>query len=316
MALKIILVISMISFVSQVVGGFIFGSLSVLSDGFHSLFDNVGNIFRFVVLSIPMVVLSLSYRQEHNREKETFKREFRGKLLEKLKQIDLEKSTFHAMRFNALMLPVTGSLICIAGGYRAWDKHSIHAGISMWFAGVGLVCNLLQIVVLFVLDAEKDMKDVFFHLLGDAMGSVFALSAMWINSYKGDDHWWVDPILTIGLGVWMCYVGITLLEKTTPKETKAQFPDHRVLAIGRFTILISPKHSHDSCDHSGPYTHTWAYDHSEPCSDTSDCGHSGPSDSDYNKPQEDASDSNDNKTHSNTLDSDHGKCHTDVSTCG
>lgn len=271
MALKAILIISFISFVTQVAGGLFFGSLSVLSDGFHSLFDNIGNIFRFFVLSIPMVIVFLSHRQGKNRAKETFTSEFREKLLQKLKQIDVEKSTFHAMRFNAVMLPATGILISIAGGYRAWDKHSVHADISMWIAAVGLVCNLLQIVVFLVLDAEKDMKDVFFHLLGDTLGSVSALLAMWINSYKGDDHWWVDPILTISLGAWMCYVGISLLEKTTPEETKAQFPEHRVLAVGRFTIVVSPKHSHDSCDHSAPHTNTSACGHSELHSDSTDC---------------------------------------------
>jgi Co/Zn/Cd efflux system component len=262
LALKIILIFSMISFVTQVIGGFIFGSLSVRSDGFHSLFDNIGNIFRFVVLSIPMMVLYLSHRKQQNHN--SFCGQFRTKLLQKLKHIDVEKSTLHAMRFNAVMLPVTGSLLFMAGSFRAWNKHSIHADISMWFAGVGLVCNLLQIAVLLVLDTEKDMKDVFFHLLGDTLGSVTALSALWVNSYKGDDYWWVDPILTMGLGAWMCYVGISLLEKITPEETKAQFPQQRVLAIGRFTIAVSPKHSHDSCDHGASHTHTAQGDHHDP----------------------------------------------------
>jgi hypothetical protein len=273
MALKTILIISLIAFVTQTVGGLVFGSLSVLSDGLHSLLDNVGNIFRLCVLSIPLMIPLLLSRCRDNKETETFKSVVSGKLLVKLQRMDVDKTIIHSKRFNSVMLPVTGIILILSGGYRLFHPHSIHADMSIWIAVVGLVCNLIQIAVFLVLEVKEHMKDVFLHLLGDTLHSIFALLAMVVIWCFGDDYRSLDALLTIWLGGKMVKWGISLLEEMTPQEMKEQFPEQRVWMIGSFTILLRKKHAHSGCGHHDEVKSPCS--HSEPHTEgKSPCSHS------------------------------------------
>lgn len=250
-ALKILFMISLVAFITQVVGGLFFGSLSVLSDGIHLALDNIGNLFRFCALSLPWMVSLLSkWKSTQAQGKETIKNLAVDRLLEKLNQMDVDKSTIYAKRFNAAMLPVTGAFLCLSGVYRMFYPISIHAEMSTWIAVVGLGCNLLQIAVFQVMEIKTNMKDVFLHILGDTLHSIFALLAMVILWWKGNNYWFVDPCLTIWLGWKMCKWGISLLEEMTPLDTKNLFPDGKVLMIGNVIIALHKNHSHSNgCSH-------------------------------------------------------------------
>jgi hypothetical protein len=265
MALKTILVISLVAFLTQTVGGLVFGSLSVLSDGFHSLLDNVGNIFRLCVLSIPLMIPLLLSRRSDNKETETFKSVVSRKLLEKLQRMDVDKSIVNAKRFNSAMLPVTGIILILSGGYRLFHPHSIHADMSTLIALVGLVCNLTQIAVLLILEVKEHMKDVFLHLLGDTLHSIFALLAMVVIWCFGDDYRILDALLTIWLGGKMVKWGMSLLEEMTPKDIKK--PGYRVWMIGGGINISRKIPSHSSHDEAKPPCCSGTPTEEQSCSD-------------------------------------------------
>ena len=176
--------------VAEAVGGWVSGSLALLSDAGHMLTD---------VAALGLALLAVLF----GARPADVKRTFGFRRLEVL-----------AAQFNvATLLGITGWI-----GWEAYDRlrnppEHIHLGVMAGVAAVGVVAN---VVMLFWLHGDHSLntRSAFLHVLGDAVASLAVLggaAVMWIRP----DLAWVDPVLSIGIAVlilWGC--GRLILEIT------------------------------------------------------------------------------------------------------
>jgi cobalt-zinc-cadmium efflux system protein len=176
--------------VAEAVGGWVSGSLALLSDAGHMLTD---------VAALGLALLAVLF----GARPADVKRTFGFRRLEVL-----------AAQFNvATLLVITGWI-----GWEAWDRlrnppDHIHLGVMAGVAAVGVAAN---VIMLFWLHGDHSLntRSAFLHVLGDAVASLAVLAGaaiMWIRPDLG----WVDPVLSIGIGVlilWGC--GRLVLEIT------------------------------------------------------------------------------------------------------
>ncbi|HET9599411.1 MAG TPA: cation diffusion facilitator family transporter [Anaeromyxobacteraceae bacterium] len=176
--------------VAEAVGGWVSGSLALLSDAGHMLTD---------VAALGLALLAVLFGSRPADVKRTF---------------GFRRLEVLAAQFNvATLLLITGWI-----GWEAYDRllhppEHIGLGVMAGVAAIGVVAN---VVMLFWLHGDHSLntRSAFLHVLGDAVASLAVLAGaavMWIRPDLG----WVDPVLSIGIAVlilWGC--GRLILEIT------------------------------------------------------------------------------------------------------
>lgn len=162
--------------VAEGVGGWISGSLALVSDAGHMATD---------VAALALALLAVLFASRRPDQKRTY--------------------GFRRAEVLAAQANVAG--LVLLTGWIAWEAvdrlshphEHIELGVMAGVAAVGLVANL---VVLGVLrhDHGINARSAFLHVLGDAISSVVVLlgaGAMWI-----EPGWtWIDPLLSLGIAV-------------------------------------------------------------------------------------------------------------------
>ena len=160
--------------VAEAVGGFLSGSLALVSDAGHMLTD---------VAALGLALLAVRFASRPADDKRTF---------------GFRRAEVLAAQANAAGLVVLTAWI-------AWEavdrlRHpgaAIELPIMAGVAAIGLVANL---VVLRWLHADHSLntRSAFLHVLGDAVSSVVVLAgavAMWF-----EPTWtWIDPVLSLAI---------------------------------------------------------------------------------------------------------------------
>ena len=180
--LAVSLAVTSVVMVAEAVGGWVSGSLALISDAGHMLTD---------VAALGLALLAVIF----GARPADVKRTYGFRRLEVL-----------AAQFNvATLLLITGWI-----GWEAWDRlrhpHAhIELGIMAGVAAVGLVAN---VVTLFWLHGDQNLntRSAFLHVVGDAIASVAVLAGagvMWLRPDLG----WIDPVLSVAIAVlilWGC----------------------------------------------------------------------------------------------------------------
>jgi cobalt-zinc-cadmium efflux system protein len=188
--LAVSLGVTSVVMVAEAVGGWISGSLALVSDAGHMLTD---------VAALGLALLAVLFGSRPADVKRTF---------------GFRRLEVLAAQFNvATLLLITGWI-----GWEAWDRlrnphPSIELGIMAVVAAVGLVANL---VTLFWLHGDHNLntRSAFLHVVGDAIASVAVLAGAGVM-WRRPDLAWVDPVLSIAIAVlilWGC--GRLVLEIT------------------------------------------------------------------------------------------------------
>jgi len=152
-------------------------SLALLSDAFHMLSDT---------LALGLAALAAHVGLRSPTPEKTF---------------GFKRFEVLAAFANAVLLIVLGAWTAISAVGRLWKPEHVLAGPMMIVAAAGLVLNLAVMAWLHGAGGEKNLNEesVFWHVLGDALGSVAALAAGGLMLWKG---WlWADALagLTIAL---------------------------------------------------------------------------------------------------------------------
>jgi cobalt-zinc-cadmium efflux system protein len=172
--------------VSQVVGGLISGSLSLLSDALHNFSDVISLIISYIATVLT-------------RKKETAGKTFGYKRAEIL-----------AAFINASTLIIVAILLAIEAIKRFQEPQEI---ASMWviiLAALSIILNGLSVWIL-----QKDAKDnlniksAYIHLLSDMFTSVAVLIAGILMYYL--QLWWIDGLLTLLIAVYLVYISWNIL---------------------------------------------------------------------------------------------------------
>lgn len=176
--------------VSQVVGGLISGSLSLLSDALHNLSDVVS-------LIISYVASMLSKKKASNNRTFGYKR-----------------AEVVAAFVNAATLIIVALYLVKEAIERFLHPVAIESGIVVWMALLGIIANGLSVLLLKKhSEGNLNMKSAYIHLLTDMLASVAVLAGGLLMKFF--QIYWVDAALTFAIAVYLIYVGYDLLRGST-----------------------------------------------------------------------------------------------------
>jgi cobalt-zinc-cadmium efflux system protein len=176
--------------IAEVVGGLMFKSLALLSDAAHMFTD-------VTALVIALLAICIGARAADER------RTFGYRRLEIL-----------AAAVNAVLLFGVAIFVLIEGVRRIYEPAEVQSVGMLVIAVVGLAANLVAMRVLADgKDESLNVRGAYLEVWADMIGSVGVIAAALIIRFTG---WaWVDPIVAIGIGLWVLPRTWILLRDTT-----------------------------------------------------------------------------------------------------
>lgn len=188
--LAIALSLTSVFLVAELVGAFLFDSLALLSDAAHMFTDSAA-------LAIALAAVKIGQRPPDD------KRTFGYRRFEIL-----------AAAFNAILLFAVAGYVLIEGIGRFFDPKPVESVGMLTVATIGLVVNLISMRVLAGgKDDSLNVKGAYLEVWADMLGSlgvIAAAVAIYLTGYN-----WIDPIVAIGIGLWVLPLTWVLLRDTT-----------------------------------------------------------------------------------------------------
>jgi len=173
--------------VSQVIGGLISGSLSLLSDALHNFSD---------VLSLIVSYIADKLSKREASVERTF---------------GYKRAEIIAAFVNALSLLIVAVYLIYEAVLRFLDPQKIESGIVIWLALLGIVANGFSVLLLYKDSKENmNMRSAYLHLFTDMSASVAVLIGGLLMKYYG--WFWVDSLLTVLIAVYLLIMGYDLLK--------------------------------------------------------------------------------------------------------
>ncbi len=188
--LLISIVLNIIITVAQLIGGFISGSLALISDAVHNFSD---------VISL---IISYAANLLANKKKRTKKYTFGYKRAEII-----------AAFINATSLIIVGLFLGYEAIIRFTDTVEIKSNLVIWLALLGILVNGFSVVLL-KKDAthNMNMKSAYLHLLVDMLTSVAVFIGGLLMKYY--QIYWIDALLTLLISIYLIYISWEILLKS------------------------------------------------------------------------------------------------------
>ena len=175
---------------AELVGAWAFGSLALLSDAGHMLSDAAA-------LGIALAALRVAQRPAD--EKRTF---------------GYRRFEILAAAFNAVLLFVVAGVVLFEGVRRFLDPQPVASLGMMAVAALGLVANVVAMAVLAGGRGESmTVRGAYLEVWADAIGSVGVIAGAVAIRLTG--RTWIDPLVGIGIALWVLPRAWTLLRDTT-----------------------------------------------------------------------------------------------------
>ncbi|MDA0177959.1 cation diffusion facilitator family transporter [Mesoflavibacter profundi] len=186
--------------VAQIIGGFISGSLALLSDALHNLSDVIS-------LIVSYVASKLAKRKASNNKTFGYKR-----------------AEILAAFINAATLIIVAILLIIEAVKRFENPQNIASNLVIWLSFIAILFNGLSVLLLRK-DSKNNIniKSAYLHLLTDMLASVAVLIGGLLMKYY--QIFWIDSVLTFLIGLYLIWVGYDLL-KTSTKMLMLFTPSH------------------------------------------------------------------------------------------
>ena len=172
--------INLIGFIVELIGGIMFGSVALMSDAFHMLFDALAYVMAF----------------------------FSAYAAENWDANDNYNFGFH--RIETLSAFFNGALLIPMAGYILWESYKrflnpVEIGVvpTIAIGFGGLLVNLFSVYYLQGGEMSLNERGAFYHLLGDAGGSIAVILSTSVIYFTGITA--IDPavaVLIAGLIVW------------------------------------------------------------------------------------------------------------------
>lgn len=199
--------------VVQIIGGFISGSLSLLSDALHNFSDVISLILSFVAHKLAKKKASAS-------------------------------STFGYKRAELLAAFINAATLIIVAVflvYEAIERFSapvvISSNLVIWLSILGIAFNGFSAVILKKdADHNLNMRSAYLHLFTDMMASVAVLAGGILMKYF--QWFWVDSLITLGIAVYLILMSFDLLKSSvkmlllfTPKDLNIEEIAKKIHAV-------------------------------------------------------------------------------------
>ena len=174
---------------AEIIGGLLSGSLALLSDAMHNLSDT---------LSIVLSYTTYRIAQRPKNKRKTF---------------GYRRAEILSAFINALSLIVISGFLILEALRRFLSPEPIETGLMLTVALIGLVANLVSVLLL---EKERhhnlNLKSTYLHLLADTLSSLGVIvGGLLIRFYQ---VLWVDPLLTLGIAIYILKEGLELLKVT------------------------------------------------------------------------------------------------------
>jgi cobalt-zinc-cadmium efflux system protein len=188
--LVISILLNILITVSQVIGGLISGSLSLLSDALHNFSDVISLIVSYVATVLSKKKASTN------------------------KTFGYKRAEIIAAFVNAATLIIVAIILIIEAIERYMAPKEIESSLVIWLSLLGILANGFSVLLL-KKDAERNMnmKSAYLHLFTDMMASVAVLVGGLLMKYY--QWYWVDPTLTLVIAIYLIYMGLNLLKEST-----------------------------------------------------------------------------------------------------
>ena len=175
---------------AQVVGGIVSGSLALLSDALHNFSDVLSLIISYVATILA-------------RKEASANRTFGYKRAEII-----------AAFVNSATLIVVAVILIIEAIERFASPQEIASNLVIALSLLGILVNGFSVLLL-KKDASRNMnmRSAYLHLFTDMMASVAVLIGGLLMMFY--EWYWVDPLLTILIALYLIYMGYDLLRNST-----------------------------------------------------------------------------------------------------
>jgi len=176
--------------VAEVIGAVVFQSLALLSDAAHMLTD-------VVALAIALAAIKIGERPADT-----------------LRTFGYRRFEILAATFNAVLLFLVAGYIFYEGVLRLFNPEPVGSIGMLIVASLGLGINLISMRLLASgVEASLNVKGAYLEVWADMLGSVGVIGGALLIMATG---WtWVDPVVAIGIGLWVLPRTWVLLKNTT-----------------------------------------------------------------------------------------------------
>ncbi len=187
--LAIVVALNFLITITEVIGGLMSGSLSLLSDALHNFSDGIAVIIAWIAIKLRTLPRSDHY---------TF---------------GLKRAEVFAAVINAGALVAISIYLFIEAWNRYHSPEPITGSLMTLVATVGLVANIIGTWLLHRGSKESmNLRAAYLHLFSDAISSIGVilggLAIMFFNVY------WIDPLLTILIGLYVLKESMQILWRT------------------------------------------------------------------------------------------------------
>jgi cobalt-zinc-cadmium efflux system protein len=161
--------------VAEVIGGFVTGSLALISDATHMLTDSMA-------LAIALVAINVGRRPA-----------------DLLRTYGYARFEILAAAFNALLLLAVAFYILYEAYVRLFEPQDIQSVGMLGIAVIGLLVNLTSMRLLAGhKDGSLNVKGAYLEVWADMLGSIGVMAGaalIWLTGWQ-----WVDSLIAVGIG--------------------------------------------------------------------------------------------------------------------
>ncbi|MFD0931842.1 cation diffusion facilitator family transporter [Psychroflexus salinarum] len=183
------IILNIVITVSQVIGGFVSGSLALLSDALHNFTDVVSLIISYVASK------------------------FSAKSATSDKTFGYKRAEIMAAFVNSASLIIIAIILIKESIVHFLNPRTINSDLVIWLSALAIVGNGLSVLLL-LKDRKSNMNlaSAYFHLLTDMMASVAVLAGGLLMKFYS--VYWIDSVLTFAIAVYLIFVGIKLFKNS------------------------------------------------------------------------------------------------------
>lgn len=184
------IVLNLIITIAQAIGGFISGSLALISDAVHNFSDVISLIISYVA--------NVLARNKKQTTQKTF---------------GYKRAEIIAAFVNATSLIIIAIFLAIEAVKRFITPQEVQSNLVILLAVIGILVNGFSVLLL-QKDAKNNinMKSAYLHLLVDMLTSVAVLVGGILMKYF--QIYWIDAILTLLISVYLIYISWDVLKES------------------------------------------------------------------------------------------------------
>ena len=178
--LMLTMALNFIITITELIGGILSGSLSLMSDALHNFSDGFAIIVSYIAIRL-------------NKRPRTKKFTF-----------GLKRAEIIAAIFNASTLIIISFFLIKEAYQRFINPEPISGSLMIIVAGIGLAANVAGSLLLHRGSKESmNIRSVYLHLFGDAISSLTViLGGIFIKFFA---IYWIDPLLTVLIAIYVLW---------------------------------------------------------------------------------------------------------------